>query len=140
MFQGFGVFVLLVVCSWQDIKYKKICVSWLLYFMLASIGYHLFFQQQSFFEICIGMIPGLLLLLLSVVSHGGIGEGDGILLLALGIDLGVEAAVQMLLCASAFAALYALFIYLYEKKSRNAQIPFVPFLFLAFATELFVRR
>lgn len=140
MFQKMAVLVFLGVCSWQDMKYKKICVQWLLYFMLAGIGYHLILKKISFLELAMGIVPGMVLLLLSFVSHGGIGEGDGLLMLAVGIVTGMETSVQMLLAASVFSAFYALFIYLFQRKGRNTQIPFVPFLFLGFLAELFVRR
>lgn len=140
MIQGIAVLIILGVFSWQDMKERKICVQWLLYFIFAGIACNLFFSYKTVAELCMGIVPGILLLLCSFISRGSIGEGDGLLLLAVGIYLGMKGTIQVLLFASVLSAISALFLCIFKKKGRNDRIPFVPFMLLGYIIELLLKR
>ena len=75
-------------------------------FFAAAAGANLF--DHSFiskWELWAGAVPGALLLLLSIVLKGKIGEGDGICLAVCGLFTGITAAVMIAETALLMAAL-----------------------------------
>lgn len=75
---------------------------------------------------------GLLFLLLSLASKGGVGMGDGWVLLALGCMLETEEYIRLTGCGILLAAVFSGILLIGYKKNRKTEIPFVPFLFLAY--------
>ena len=58
----------------------------------------------------------LLLFLLSFVSKGGIGSGDGLLFVVIGIFLGGACVLTILLYAVILSGGYALYLFVFRKK------------------------
>lgn len=77
----------------------------------------------------LSLLPGALLIFISVLSRGGIGLGDGLFLLGLGPWLSPFQMICLLtggfLCASIPAA-----VLLFRYRSRSVSFPFLPALFV----------
>ncbi len=142
MLQNLSVLAMLIIGSLEDIKNKQIHIVWIACFALEGVLCCFFLGKQPaisvIIEIMIDMVPGFLLLLLSFVTKGGIGAGDGILLMAAGIFLGTARVCKIFIYAIFLSAMYAWFLFIIKKKGRKHEIPFVPFLLLAFMGDLFV--
>ncbi len=94
--------------------------------IFAALGWSISFKN-SLGGIVVG---GGILLLISLLSRGGMGMGDVKFLALIGSFLGPLATVIALFLASFFGALFGS-IYLYiTKKDRKTPIPFGPFLML----------
>jgi len=132
MVQQISVLAVLGICSYEDIKYKRIHAGWPAVFTAAGVLLRFLEGRQHMAEVLPAIFPGLLVLLLAFATRGGIGEGDGMLLLAIGIFLGGAGVWQVFLCALFFAGGYALYLFIIKKKGRKYEIAFVPFLLLAF--------
>ena len=85
--------LILVPASFQDIREKRISV----YYILAGAGlsmcyvvYMLLFEEAELLSLCIGLIPGAALLMISLVTSGGLGMGDGLMALCLGPVFGAS--------------------------------------------------
>lgn len=131
---------MLGVCSVEDLKYRQIRVKWIVFFAAVGILCRVCLWKQPVLELFTAIVPGFLLLLLAFFARGGIGEGDGLLLMAFGIFLGAACTLRIFLYAAVLSAGCALFLYLVKKKSRKYEMPFVPFLFLSFVGELLFKR
>lgn len=127
-----SVLAMLVVCSYEDLKYRRIYAGWLSLFALGGILCCMFSGEGLLPLRITAMVPGLALLLLSFVSGGGIGQGDGMLLMVVGIFLGYSPVLAMLVYAVIFSGIYALFLLVAGKKGKKYEIAFVPFLLAAF--------
>lgn len=68
------------------------------------------------------------MLLVARLSHESIGYGDGVLLLLLGLVLGWQMALTVLLIAFVISSFYGLILLTFRKKSRKDRIAFVPFI------------
>lgn len=132
MIQRFIVLFMLIVCSKEDILHRRIRVRWLIYFAIAGFLYQMLIKKQSLPVLLLGMVPGFVILIFSVVSHGSIGMGDGMLLMAIGIYLGVVPTVWLIVYAVFISAFCALFLQFVKKKDKDYEMPFVPFLLAAF--------
>jgi len=80
-----------------------------------------------------GIVPGLLLLLLSRISRTSVGTGDGITVLALGLMLGLSLELTALVLGLFLSAVLCTILLLLRKVSRSSALPFLPFLFLSHA-------
>lgn len=132
MMQQMSVLALLGICSIEDVKTKRIHVIWLAVFAAEGILCSVLFWKRPLGEILTAMMPGILILVLSAAVSGSIGEGDGMLLTITGIFLEVSFVLSMLTVAVFLSAGYALFLYVIRKKSRKYEMPFIPFLLIAF--------
>ena len=79
-------------------------------------------------ELWAGAVPGAVLLLLSFLSRGKIGEGDGICLLVCGLFVGITQTVWILELALLFTAAAGAALLLTKRLRADDQIPFLPFL------------
>lgn len=127
-----SVFVMLGICSMEDIKNKRIQLKWLAGFAAEGIWIWCVLTKQPVLQILAAMFPGMLLSLFSYISQGGIGFGDGLLVMVIGVFLGAADTIQVLLYAVFLSALWALFLFTVKKKGKEHEIPFIPFLMAAF--------
>lgn len=132
MVQQISVLAVLGICSYEDMKSRRIHAGWLAVFAGAGILLQIFEGKWNMVEILLAILPGLFVLLLAFVTRGGIGEGDGILLMIIGIFLGGAGVLRIFIYALFLAGGYALFLFFIKKKGRKYEIAFVPFLLLAF--------
>ena len=84
----------------------------------------------------LAFLPGLLLLALSFATRGGIGTGDAVALLVLGLYDTPLAVTAALIAGLAFSACYAGIRYFVMRSSLHRAFAFLPFLFLGYVVRL----
>ncbi len=136
MVQKLSVLVLLAVCSMEDLKTKRIHTVWLKVFAAEGLAGTILLWQRPVYELILAMTPGMFFLLLAFAAHGGIGEGDGLVLIIMGFFLKPSLILGMLVLAVFLSAGYALFLFIAQKKNRKYEIPFIPFLLAAYVGEI----
>ncbi len=123
---------LLLICAIQDLFKKRV------YVWVIGIGAVLTFVCLPFTEKlsvadCIGgLAVGLGTLLISKITAGKIGMGDGILLCVTGIGLGFWNNLELFGIALFLAAILSIFLLLLRIVDRKQSIPFIPFLFAGY--------
>lgn len=91
----------------------------------------MFFEYRGWVDAVAGSLIGFLfLLLLAILSKGGIGGGDIKLMGVLGLVLGFQGAFYTLMIASVFGLIAAITGLLMKKFTRKTAIPFGPYLAL----------
>ena len=83
-----GAIIFLAMLSLEDIREKRISVNRVMIGALAAIIYQFMAGQASGIAIIGGLMPGIALLLLSVMTKESIGKGDGIVVMVLGLWIG----------------------------------------------------
>jgi len=136
MIQRWIVLLMLVACSRQDILHRRILVKWLVYFAIAGGFCWIILIKQPITMLILAIIPGFVMLFFSFVSRGSIGQGDGILLMILGLYLGTAATVRIIVYSVFLSAFYALYLYFGKNKGKDYEMPFVPFLLAAFLLDI----
>lgn len=133
----FVIGVLLLVCSVQDIRKKEISNRSLLIgagvvvLVLLADGVlckNLFSAEASWWKNGCGMIPGICVWILSYVTRGGIGRGDGYLLCITGAALGLEVNLAILCYGLLLAGVCAGILLVMRRVKRETKLPFIPFL------------
>ncbi|MDO4322999.1 MAG: prepilin peptidase [Lachnospiraceae bacterium] len=130
MYQKLLTFSTFAVCSYTDIRYRRI-YGWslILYCFMAIVG-HVFDKRAGAADLAAGLLPGIICIVISWISRQSIGYGDSILVTICGISLGLMDCLQLLFTAFFLSGLYGLILIVVLKKSRKYDMPFVPFLFL----------
>lgn len=101
--------------------------------------YNLLYTPQDVMDMLLGGAVGFaVMLLIFVISSGGMGGGDVKLSAAVGLWLGVEGTLLFLLLAFIMGGIISMLLLVSGVKSKGDAIPFGPFLcFAAFVTILY---
>lgn len=126
-----AVALLLLGNAALDGKRQEISLGSLALFAAAGLAVNLQTGYRGIEEMLCGAAPGLLLLLVSLLTKGAVGFGDGLLLCVTGIFLGGTENTRLLfrgllLCSIVLGAGLGL-----GRTSWKQRFPFVPFLLLA---------
>lgn len=125
--------IMLGILAKYDLKWKKIPQVWMLLFTGIAFLFA-YINRTSIYEMIVSMIPGMILLTISLLTHEAIGYGDGAVALVLGLMLGVDLCVFSVLLGFLLIAPYAL----YRMWKRNKEpIPLIPFLLLGMEVIVF---
>ncbi len=123
---------LLGVCSVEDIRKREIGVYKIFLVGIAGVFLHIFREKIGIYNLLAGMSIGLVLLLLGKVFKGSIGSGDGLILMDTGILLGLERNLELFLNGLLLAGVWALILWVFFRKKKEYEIPFIPFLLISY--------
>lgn len=122
--------ILLIWCTYMDVRTKKLSKIVLLVFSFLSI-FSLIFIKENRLEIIWGLIPGIILIISAWITKEAIGWGDGILVCILGIFLGKQTILLVIMALILAGVIGSIFI-IFKKENRKYKLPFVPFLLGAY--------
>jgi len=132
------VISLLLINTVFDIRTKKIPVVVLVGFGAVGVLVNLFYKEYSVVEIIAGTAVGVALFVVSRITDGQIGEGDAFLFMITGLYVGGINNIVLLLWASILCALVAAILLLTRQVNKKDEIPFVPFVLLAYVGQVFL--
>lgn len=126
----------LLICAGTDLCNRKV-YRWIvmLYLGLAMAGYLATGMPGGMSWFVADLLPGAFCLLLAWTTHQGIGYGDAMLILACGLSVGWKACIGMGLTAF-FLAGVAASVRLIRHRGKKKELPFVPFLLVAWVWQL----
>ena len=106
---------------------------------VSGVLYNLLYAPQGVVDMLFGAAVGfVVMLVIFVISRGGMGGGDVKLSAAVGLWLGVEGTLLFLLLAFIMGGILSLLLLVSGVKSKGDAVPFGPFLCLAaFVTVLY---
>jgi len=130
--------IMLTVCAIEDWYTKKITVLWPVTGMMIAVVIRL--SDGSFFawEYWIGVLIGMFIFLLAIVSREQIGKGDGLVLVVCGFCLGWEQTLSLVLGAMIMFLIVGVMSIVYRNKSRNTVMAYLPFLWAIFMISLII--
>lgn len=123
-----GALIFLGYLAVYDIKWRKIPVTAIGIFGILSVLYFAAGRQCTLENAVSCMLPGMLLLLLSLVTKEKVGYGDGAAVLILGFWTDALFCARAVCIGMGISGIYSL----YRIARKNKQpIPFLPFLLVA---------
>lgn len=134
---GWLLLIMLVMCSISDWKKKEIPLWMLLLFSVAVVGILFLCPGESAGSRLGGATIGILLFGISKCTKEAVGYGDSWIILLLGLCLGGPKLLQVLLAASLAAGICSVFFLWKLRWRKNATLPFIPFLTLAYLGVMF---
>lgn len=145
MWKVIGILIYLLVLSFMDVRERKIGVAWVAA-GAAAVSCILLYEGLTTEKtwsalLCgslLGAIPGLFMLAVARLT-GKAGYGDGLVLILLGACCGYLRGM-MFLCLSLFLLSLGSVVLLFCGRVRgNTQMPYLPFLTLAYACIEFLK-
>lgn len=124
--------LLLIAAAIQDLFTKKIKVWMVILCALFVCICIPFCKTQSLLDRISGIILGIGVVLLSRITKGKIGFGDGLVLCVTGLGLGFWGNLELFALALAIAAAFSIVLLIFRRVSRKHSIPFIPFLFISY--------
>ena len=115
---------------WKDIKIKKLPL-W--YFILGCIFTLIFMEEKNNLDmkqLFISIIPGIIFIMLSIIQHGKIGYGDGMLITIVGTWIGRD-IWKVCYISMILISIFSCFTLLVKKGTRETRIPYYPFFWIA---------
>lgn len=125
--------LLLTVTAAEDIREKKISVCTVTVFVIAAVIYHMVAGEFYWQKVIADMLPGGMLVLISLLTGESIGYGDGVLVITLGLWLGGIFALTVTVTGIMISGIYGVICLLRRKYDP---IPFVPFLLIGMEVAL----
>ncbi|NBI28001.1 prepilin peptidase [Chengkuizengella marina] len=120
-----------VIITVSDLKYMIIPNKVLLVFLPFIILARFLFPSQPIWHYVVGFIVGGgVLLLLVIISRGGMGMGDVKLFAIFGLIIGINQIVLALFIASVVGSLIGITLIVLKKTQKKQPIPFGPYLAL----------
>ena len=123
------LFVILAILSVHDGATKRLPGSWLMLALLAgTAGFLMRMGGEEASFAWTGFLPGIFFLLMTSLTRGQIGRGDGMVLLSIGGMTGLGPCMLSLSLALLTAAFAAGCLMAFRRRTKKARLPFVPFL------------
>jgi Type IV leader peptidase family. len=126
------VLLLLGITGIWDKREKAIPIWLVMFFISLGIAVNIWSPYFTMGEVLLGGTLGLFLLFISQITSGEIGSGDGYIMMAVGIYLGIWNSLNLLFWGLLFAAIISLCLIKIKKKNWKTTIPFIPFLLCAY--------
>ncbi|WP_042345585.1 prepilin peptidase [Bacillus massiliigorillae] len=135
---AYSLISLLVIITVSDLAYMIIPDKVLLFFAALFLILHIYPGGLHIIDSLLGALVGFgILLLIALISNGGMGGGDIKLFAVLGLILGVKLIILTLFFSALYGALLgSLFIVIGVAKKKQP-IPFGPYIALATLTAYF---
>lgn len=133
------IMILLGICTYFDLKEKKIPILPVLVSIILSVGFSLYQEDFTIGGFGAGLFLGVIFCLFSILSGGAFGIGDGLLATACGICLGFYETLALFFFAFLFTGLTGLALIMGKKKSGKAEMPLAPFLYGAYGIMCLLR-
>lgn len=120
------------LCALID-GYKRLvpCIL-IIAFVVIGIGLRIYDMTLFSVEMLYSLLPGIVILLIGFVTGEGIGYGDGLLVLSLGLYLSIAKLGAVLMMAITMSGIVALILFVLFQKEKSFEIPFIPFVLLGY--------
>lgn len=118
------------ICAVTDIRKREIplLVVWTgiaVAILLRAAGW---ITDSGAADLLMAVLPGIFFWILSFLTKEQVGYGDGWMLLMIGLFGGYEDCFVILMLGLVLESVTALVLLVFRKVSRNAEMPFAPFL------------
>lgn len=125
------IIILGVICIF-DIKRKKIPVYMLIILAAAGIISNFTVGEFDIEKRIIAMLPGMILLIVSMITKQQIGYGDGMIILIMGLYIDIDDILSIVLSSFLLSSIAAIILMTVFKKKKNFEMAFSPFLLIGY--------
>jgi len=124
--------IFLILSTLIDLRKKEVNISLCISVALVGLIYEIFISKTDILSIILGILPGIFLMLTSIVTNEEIGKGDATILSTIGIFLGLKKTILVLIYALFSTIIIGGILLLIRKKNKKYKIPFVPFILFSY--------
>ncbi len=120
------------VLSLFDIKSKRLPLVLCIGFLLDGIVCMLIEKVEI-----TALIPGAVLCIISFLSRGSLGIGDGIATIAVGMHIGLEKTIYAICLGFLFSSICGAILFVIKKNGKY-EMPFIPFICVGLVVSIIV--
>ena len=124
--------IFLILSTLIDLRKKEVNISLCISVALVGLIYEIFISKTDILSIILGILPGIFLMLTSIVTNEEIGKGDAAILSTIGIFLGLKKTILVLIYALFSTIIIGGILLLIRKKNKKYKIQFVPFILFSY--------
>ena len=124
--------IFLILSTLIDLRKKEVNISLCISVALVGLIYEIFISKTDILSIILGILPGIFLMLTSIVTNEEVGKGDAVILSTIGIFLGLKKTILVLIYALFSTIIIGGILLLIRKKNKKYEIPFVPFILFSY--------
>ena len=132
------VLAVLIVCAVSDYRKKEIKLIFPVFLAIAAAAMFFLGRDIAVKSVIAGMAEGIVIIVLSQITQGRIGMGDGVLLASTGLMLGWKDNLIMFFFACLLSACVSVLILTLKKGDRETKIPFIPFMVPGFLISVLI--
>lgn len=125
------IIILGVICVFDIIR-KKIPVYMLIVLAAAGIISNFTVGEFDIEKRIIAMLPGMILLIVSMITKQQIGYGDGMIILIMGLYIDIDDILSIVLSSFLLSSIAAIILMTVFKKKKNFEMAFSPFLLIGY--------
>ena len=122
--------IVLGVCFFQDLKYRKIHFVAPILCTAFFVTTDILFSDINYGNMLLHMIPGFIVLAIAIIKKEMIGAGDGVIIIMMGMAVGIEKVLYIVMIAFGSAIVYFTIYNIINRirgmSDRKTEIPFVP--------------
>ncbi len=134
-------FIIMFLCAFQDFLHKKISIIFPISMSLLAIVYQIYLLIEREFNLTnlvISFIPGIVMLLISLLSRNSLGIGDGLMALFLGPVIGIGQLMAGLTIGLFLSAFVSGFLIIFKKAGKKESFAFIPFIMFGIGVSFYV--
>lgn len=128
--------VMLLICAISDVKNKRIPVCVIMAGAVGTVLCALIQPGITLGKMLSGMMLGIIMIIISIVTDEQIGIGDSLIFGVLGIGHGFGAGIAVLGISLGLTAVTAVILLCLKKVGKRDQIAFVPFILTGYCLAL----
>lgn len=118
--------------SAEDIKSRQLNIITLIIFAFLGLIINFFIMDNKVGEICLSLLPGIVMILLSFISNQSVGYGDGVVVGIIGLYVGLARVVVTGIFALIIAMFFSMVLVTVGNVGHRQTIPFVPFILISY--------
>ena len=112
--------IFLILSTLIDLRKKEVNISLCISVALVGLIYEIFISKTDILSIILGILPGIFLMLTSIVTNEEIGKGDATILSTIGIFLGLKKTILVLIYALFSTIIIGGILLLIRKKNHKS--------------------
>ncbi len=130
--EAFGLVCLYGFTAYDDFRTRQIKLLEIIVFAVIGVLINIVNAKYSFVSIIGGVAVGAAILVFSILSKEKIGKGDALIVMVSGLYLGFMNTLVLVWLSSILAAATGVVVIRKYDNGTNRELPFVPFILLAY--------
>jgi len=127
----------LALFSLEDIRHKSIPFFAGIVYLIAGVILSAFRIGADIGSWGLQIVPGIIALMISLITRGNLGSGDAMVIFAIGLCLGIRGSALICIIGLVLSSLTAMVVFII-KRDKNYRLAFIPFLLCGAVAEIFI--
>lgn len=130
--------IFLCICAITDIYERKVYTAFCIANGIVIGSIHFFMRDIGFINFALGLFLGICFLVITFLTRGAVGSGDGIVIGIVGMAIGFIETIEVLCWSLLLSVIVAIIGIISKKVNWKSKLPFVPFILTGFLITILI--